>query len=380
MLHPFLAYFQDDHQRLVQAIFESPSVGVVIGAPDFSFVDFNQAFCDIVGYEVDEMRQMTWQDITHPDDIDEEMRDAVALVRGEREEYRREKRYIRKDGTITWIELIVRVIRNEAGGVDFFVGFVRPIDERVQSFDAIQHQLQVTQSLMRRMGSQNRQLREFAQMMSHNVRMPVGNVRDLLKIHDRSTDEAERAELLEQVRSVVEGLRESIDILSRTLTIRQGVAIPYDRLDVADVFHRVCTTLVRDIESSDAVITTDFSACAEVDYPESYFESILHNLLTNALKYRSADRRLLIDVRTHADSGSPVLIVRDNGQGIDLSLHGDRLFGLWQTFHDNTDARGVGLYMTRTMVEAQGGSITCASKPGEGAAFTVRLGNLADGG
>jgi len=380
MLHPFLAYFQDDHQRLVQAIFESPSVGVVIGAPDFSFVDFNQAFCDIVGYEVDEMRQMTWQDITHPDDIDEEMRDAVALIRGEREEYRREKRYIRKDGTTTWIELIVRVIRNEAGGVDFFVGFVRPIDERVQSFDAIQHQLQVTQSLMRRMGSQNRQLREFAQMMSHNVRMPVGNVRDLLKIHDRSTDEAERAELLDQVRSVVEGLRESIDILSRTLTIRQGVAIPYDRLDVADVFHRVCTTLVRDIESSDAVITTDFSACAEVDYPESYFESILHNLLTNALKYRSVDRRLLIDVRTHADSGSPVLIVRDNGQGIDLSLHGDRLFGLWQTFHDNTDARGVGLYMTRTMVEAQGGSITCASKPGEGAAFTVRLGNLADGG
>jgi two-component system aerobic respiration control sensor histidine kinase ArcB len=103
----------------------------------------------------------------------------------------------------------------------------------------------------------------------------------------------------------------------------------------------------------------------------AYLDSILLNLLSNAIKYRSAQRPPLIHVRAHQEVDSVVLEVQDNGLGIDLVKNQSKLFGMYKTFHDNEDARGVGLFITKNHVEAMGGAITVVSEVEVGTTFKV---------
>ena len=100
-------------------------------------------------------------------------------------------------------------------------------------------------------------------------------------------------------------------------------------------------------------------------------ESIIQNLLTNALKYRSLKRKPHIVVSTRREGPSTVLRVSDNGLGIDMERFGDKLFGLHKTFHEHKDARGVGLFLIKTQIEALGGSIKAESEVDKGTTFII---------
>ena len=112
-----------------------------------------------------------------------------------------------------------------------------------------------------------------------------------------------------------------------------------------------------------------------VNVVPSYLESILLNLMTNAIKYRSADRDPQIRLSAETEGDYTVLSVQDNGIGIDLDTHGKKLFGMYKTFHSNKDARGLGLFITKTQVEAMGGKIVVDSKPNEGSTFKIYFKN-----
>ena len=102
-------------------------------------------------------------------------------------------------------------------------------------------------------------------------------------------------------------------------------------------------------------------------------ESIILNLLHNAIKYRSPDRKPVIQIHSEVEDGKFVLYVVDNGLGIDLVRHGAKLFGLRKVFHRNKDAKGIGLFITKTQVEAMGGKISCKSEVGKGSVFIVNF-------
>ncbi len=94
-------------------------------------------------------------------------------------------------------------------------------------------------------------------------------------------------------------------------------------------------------------------------------------MITNAIKYSSPDRAPVIQLSTEKIPGFIVLSVKDNGLGIDLEKFGERLFGMYVTFHKHKDARGFGLYITKNQVEAMDGRIEVESKPGEGSTFKI---------
>jgi signal transduction histidine kinase len=102
-------------------------------------------------------------------------------------------------------------------------------------------------------------------------------------------------------------------------------------------------------------------------------DSILMNLISNAIKYRHPDRAPRISIRTTRVDGEVCLSVRDNGLGMDLDSYGDKLFTLYGRFHSHVDGKGLGLYLVRTHVQAMGGRIEVESEPGKGTAFSVFL-------
>ena len=126
------------------------------------------------------------------------------------------------------------------------------------------------------------------------------------------------------------------------------------------------------ITSGNAEVHHNFDALSEVRFVPAYMESILLNLLTNAIKYKHPDR----DAKIHFESGiteegKGFLKISDNGQGIDMEKFGDKVFGMYKTFHHNTDAVGIGLFITKNQIESQNGSIEVESEVGVGTTFTI---------
>jgi signal transduction histidine kinase len=100
-------------------------------------------------------------------------------------------------------------------------------------------------------------------------------------------------------------------------------------------------------------------------------ESIFLNLLTNAIKYRSENKQLRVTISSKVVDNDLILTFKDNGIGIDLVRNRDKIFGLYQRFHNHPDSKGLGLYLVKSQVEAMGGTINVESTVGKGTTFII---------
>jgi light-regulated signal transduction histidine kinase (bacteriophytochrome) len=139
------------------------------------------------------------------------------------------------------------------------------------------------------------------------------------------------------------------------------------------VLENVKSTLRRTLVDTRSEIFTDFSEVPSIAYIPSYLESILVNLITNAIKYRHPERSPVIEIYTYIENDSTFLMVKDNGVGIDLEKYGNRIFHIYQTFHNHKDAEGVGLFLVRNKIESLQGSIAVQSEVDKGSTFTIRF-------
>ena len=126
-----------EREQRFRATFEQAAVGIAHVSPEGMFLRINKKFCDIVGYSEDEMLALTFQDITHPDDLDADLEHVRQVLKGETESYSIDKRYYRKDGSIVWVNLTVSLLSDKGGSPNYFVSVVKDISERKQTEDAL---------------------------------------------------------------------------------------------------------------------------------------------------------------------------------------------------------------------------------------------------
>jgi len=119
-----------DSEARFRAIFENAAVGIARVAPDGRWMEVNQRLCDIVGYDREELLTKTFGDITHPDDLEQDLGALRRMLAGEVETYLREKRYYRKDGSVVWVNLTVSMVRKADGAPDYFVSLIEDITAR----------------------------------------------------------------------------------------------------------------------------------------------------------------------------------------------------------------------------------------------------------
>ncbi len=222
------------------------------------------------------------------------------------------------------------------------------------------------------LAAKNAQLEDFTHIASHNLRAPLINLEGLLGIYQRKGDFATAQLVLDKIHTVSTHMRETLEELHQLLKVTNTEQLPLEILDLAPLIARETQNLTSQIGQSGAQIQTDLKV-SSLYYPKVYLESILHNFLSNALKYYSPERKPLISIRTWEEKDQILLQIADNGQGIDLKKHGQTLFGLYKTFHSHPEARGIGLYLVKKQVEALGGSIQVESQLGTGTRFTVRF-------
>src|SRR5262245_28441230 len=119
-----------DSEARFRAIFENAAVGIARVAPDGRWLEVNQRLCDIVGYDCEELMTKTFGDITHQDDLEQDLEAMRRMLAGEVETYLREKRYYRKDGSVVWANLTVSLVRKADGAPDYFVSIIEDISAR----------------------------------------------------------------------------------------------------------------------------------------------------------------------------------------------------------------------------------------------------------
>lgn len=217
---------------------------------------------------------------------------------------------------------------------------------------------------------QNKQLEEFAHITSHNLRAPISNLNLLVNLYKKSKIEVEKDLYVSKIEEVSAHLHQTIDVLAKSLQIKKEIHKTGEVVKFEEIFAQTKLVLSGQLASIRAKINTDF-VVSEILYPRIYLESIFQNLISNTIKYRHMHRVLQVGVRTYQSGGRVVLEVEDNGVGINLERNRNKIFGLYKTFHENKDARGVGLFLVKSQVDAMGSTITLESKEGIGTKFKI---------
>lgn len=216
----------------------------------------------------------------------------------------------------------------------------------------------------------NRRLEDFAHIIAHNLRSPMNNISGLYSVYQTSPTQETAVEVMERINTMTANMLETIEDLHAILRTTNDHGLPEQgEVALAEVIEKEAQNLASVIEETQAQVHIELSA-PTVTVPKVYMESIVHNLFSNALKYRTENRSPIISIKSWVSNNLFHLSVADNGLGMDLNKVGNKLFGLYKTFHRNKDSKGLGLYLTKMQVDALGGDIDVQSELGKGTTFT----------
>lgn len=363
----------------LKALFDSGNHVSTIGTDlEGTITYFSKGAETLLGYSADEMVQKQSPAIIHiaeeviqrgkelSEQFGREIRGFEVFVENAKQgQYdAREWTYKRKDGTTFPVQLVITGIRNSNNELTGFLGIATDISWQKQK----ENELQTTVNIV---GEQNKRLLNFAYIVSHNLRSHSGNIEMILNILETAENDEERDEMLMHLKGISKSLTETIVHLNEVVHIQTNVNVQKEKIQLKSYADKTIEVLSGIISSKGGKIINNIPADIEVEYNPAYIESVLLNFLSNGLKYCHPDRVAEVTLEIYYEENRPVLRISDNGLGIDLKRNGEKIFGLYKTFHNNSDAKGIGLFITKNQIEAMGGRVEVESELDKGTTFKI---------
>ena len=218
---------------------------------------------------------------------------------------------------------------------------------------------------------QNKRLLNFAYIVSHNLRSHSSNFESILDLYATEESEEEKKNYIDLLHKVSNNLNQSLHDLNEVVSINTNLDIGLEPIRVSEYVEKTLQLLSLQIKSRQANIITEVPEEMIVSFNPAYMESVLLNFVTNALRYSHPERQPEIRLKGYRNCTNWILEIEDNGIGIDLDKHGEKVFGLYKTFSGRQDSRGVGLFITKNQINAMGGSVDIESEPEVGTTFKV---------
>ncbi|MDP9078922.1 MAG: PAS domain S-box protein [Bacteroidota bacterium] len=353
-------------ERQFHQAFEFAPIGMALVSLKGEWIRVNPTLIQMLGYSSEEFLARTFQQLTYPDDLQSDLKQMQQLINGETGSYQMDKRYLHKDGSLIWASLHVSLVRDQAGCPLYFVSQLKDISERKR----MEYERLKTMELISR---QNSRLLNFAHIVSHNLRTHAGNIQLIIQMLATETDPAEKEQLTGLLAINAANLQDTLAHLNEVVDVQASGTRIIKKLHLLTEVNKISAVLALSLKKAGGTLLIAIPKSMHLSYDQAYLDSILLNLLTNAIKYRDQQRPLCIEIKAWANKDKIKLTVRDNGRGIDIDRNGEKLFGMYSTFHGNDDARGIGLFLVKSQVEVMGGSIAASSKPGKGTTFTLCL-------
>jgi len=364
-----------------RAAFELAAVGNVLISPHGDFLRVNSEICRLLGYTKKELLQFNFADVTYPADLDLSQSYQSDLVQGESPSSIFEKRYVTKNGTILWAILSAAPIRDSAGNVTALIAVVQDITERKRA-EQERDRLLLKEREARLEAEKSIQVRdEFLSIASHELRTPLTPIKmhlEMMRMQLQEIDPASVPGSLELIKAFdiserqVANLENLIQDLLDVSRITAGrVVLNRRTVHLQDLILDILERSQLEIQKSSSRIDLKFDAQPIGDWDPMRIEQIFLNLLTNAFKYGNGQP---IEIAVSESATHAILAVRDHGIGISPENH-SRIFERFERVASirHYSGLGLGLYITRELVLAHGGSIRVQSELGKGSTFIVEL-------
>ncbi|WP_300566477.1 PAS domain S-box protein [Flavobacterium sp.] len=319
---------------------------------------------DILGYTPEEWiaDDYFWRNIIHPDDKDWVIKFSTQCAR-ERKPFDNEYRMIAKNGNIVWVRDIVSIYRESEDSIKFR-GILIDITKSKQ------FELDLNNSLTL-VTEQNKRLLNFSHIVSHNLRSHTSNIESLIHLIEAAEDEEEQKEMITLLKSVSEALNETMDNLNDVVSIQTDINPIIEELNLNKFINRTLEVLRDQIIKNEAKIKNNINDDVNVNFNPAYLESILLNFISNSIRYKHSGRKPEIELNSYRDSNYQILEIKDNGIGIDLEKNSDKLFGMYKTFTNNPESRGIGLFITKNQIDTMKGKIEVESDLNSGTTFKI---------
>ena len=359
------AQLRESEERFRLAMTNAP-IGMALVGLDGSWIDVNDRVCELLQRPREELLGLTFQDITHPDDVDTDVGYAQQLLDGEIAHYEMDKRYLRPSGEVVWALLSGSIVRADDGEPLYFIAQIVDISDRRRAL----HALEVTSRSLER---SNAELQRYASVAAHDLRSPLATLSGFLELlAHRYGDrlDGQGAQILQVARRATMQLAETVEGLLQLAQVGQN-ELSHELVDTGAVLEEVIESIGPTLTASDADLR--IGALPKVCGNRAQLRLLFQNLLVNAVKFRDPTRPLVVTIDAEHAPSWWRFRVADTGRGV---APADRevifeTFGRTQDGH-KVEGVGIGLATCRRIVERHGGSIGVdAAEPGACFWFTL---------
>ena len=310
-----------------------------------------------------------WNDRVHSEDRKKYFQDFQDHLNGLYPIYENVHRVLCNDGSYKWISDKGKIIEKDKDGKAVrIIGTHTDITSRIESEKRIKKSLETVTK-------QNNKLRNFAHIVTHNLKEHAGNFESLLSFYDEAETKEDKEELIAYLKTLSQSLGTTISNLNQIVTVESKQDVSIEKINVNDYVERAIKLLNVVIKNSNTTVINSIDENLEIIFSPAYMESIIQNLMTNAIKYKHPDRDPVIEIKSTTYNENIVIKITDNGLGVNLNKFGKDIFGLYKTFHTNENSEGVGLYLIKSQIESLGGTIDLASVVDIGTSFIITIPN-----
>lgn len=347
-----------------RSIFEGSTVGIALLNTNAVVIEVNPALERILGYSANEIKNIGISNITHIEDIESDSRFFDDLIEGKIESYKIEKRYIRKDNKVIWANAMLSYIQNVGEDFQFIIAMIEDITQQKENEEK-------QQKLVARLEETNKELDNFAYIVSHDLKAPlrgIGSLANWLLTDYKDKLDEEGADIINLLVNRVERMKNFIEGIlqySRVTRVKENyVEIHLDKL-LKDVIE-----LLSPPENIKIIVNSELPIImGEV----IYIEQIFQNLISNAIKFMDKPEGEII-INCNSIENFYEFSVSDNGAGIDEKYF-NKIFMIFQTLQprDKFESTGIGLSIVKKIVETSGGKIWLESRLNKGTTFYFTL-------
>ena len=371
------AKYADD--KAFSGTFNQAAVGIAHVDMNGTWLKVNKKLCDIVGYTEEELIHLRFQDITHPDDLNADLEYVQQMLLGIINTFSMEKRYIRKNGDLVWINLTVSLVHKRDGTPDYFIGVIEDISERKHA----EHQLKINMKHI--------QMGEMIAMIAHQWRQPLGAISSTsidLKIQlDLETFDLEedrgRQECKAYFSDGLKDIDEYVESLSTTIDDFRNFYKPDKQVDLVSLYEPVKKALhiIKGSLESDGIEVIESCVACNTSKANIYSNemmqvilNILKNSQDNFKEKDIKDPKIIITCKCSTDDKN-ILKICDNGGGIPEEII-DKIFDPYFSTKSEKDGTGLGLYMSKTIIEEHHNGSMLVSNRDDGVCFSIELNNV----
>jgi len=327
----------------------APDMFLSVEPKNGKIIECNETLLNKLGYKREEIIGKSVFKLYHPDSRDK-ADIAFQLFKEEGQVKNAELSLITKNRKKIDVMLNVNAVRDENGNILFSTSTWRDVSQLKEVIT---------------------DLEELTYVTTHDLKAPINNIGMFLNLlkEDKKISEDSSLEAIDWIEQNVEKAEDTLKNLLSVTKARALVLEDMATINIEDAIDEVKDNLAFNLKENDSEITYDLRKCSEIKFSRLHLISMLQNVIGNAIKYQHPERKPKIHIETTYNNNHNCIAITDNGIGIDLKEHKERVFGLFKRANDDTKGSGLALYIIKKVLEKTGGKIEVESEVGKGSTF-----------